>query len=202
VTIFETTSLYGNTKSNSQYDGLEPYVKFKGFTESELQMFPTDNIFREIRDKVRSKYGNPEWGNMLIQPYKIDKNGKRVVSTSPKLREWNIVLNIIQEHLNSIDPKLKKEFKTFLNTKSKTNQQKRYYMSNFGFTNVKDYVLNGQELERPNPSKYDLESLINYWKNKSFKRWSKLTNEGRIKTDIEVYTIQTLTDGINFKTIR
>ena len=31
---FETTSLYGSTTSASQYDGLKPYIRYKGLTDS------------------------------------------------------------------------------------------------------------------------------------------------------------------------
>jgi hypothetical protein len=75
-------------------------------------------------------------------------------------------------------------------------------MSTFGFTNVKEHILDGVELVRPEPNKYDLENLINYWKRKSFNRWSKLNEEGRIQTELESYTPDKITEGINFKMIR
>ena len=33
---FETTSLYGSTTSASQYDGLKPFIRFKGLTDSKF----------------------------------------------------------------------------------------------------------------------------------------------------------------------
>ena len=29
LSLFETTSLYGNSKSSSQYDGMKPYLRYK-----------------------------------------------------------------------------------------------------------------------------------------------------------------------------
>ena len=36
IALFETTSLYGSTTSASQYDGLKPFIRFKGLTESKF----------------------------------------------------------------------------------------------------------------------------------------------------------------------
>lgn len=192
ILLFETTSLYGNTKTNSQYDGLEPYVKFKGLTESTNLLTPTDVIYFNLRNKCRDKYGNPDWNGMLVDPK----------PSSPKTREFNKVISIIQNHLKVYDMELHTSLKTFLKTKCETKQQKRYYMSTFGFTNVKEHILDNEELIRPNPEKYDLKNLIDYWKKKSFKRWSKLTEENRIQTELEYYTRKKIISGINFKTIR
>ena len=192
ILVFETTSLYGNTKSNSQYDGLEPYIKFKGLTESTNLLTPIDEIYFELRNKCREYYGNPDWKGMLVDPK----------PSSPKSRELNKVISILMNHLKVYDKTIHDEFKVFLKTKCETKQQKRYYMSTFGFTNVKEHILNGEELIRPEPNKYDLENLINYWKRKSFNRWTKLTEEGRIQTELESYTPDKITEGINFKMIR
>ena len=34
--MFETTSLYGNSKSASQYDGMKPFLRYKGLTDSDF----------------------------------------------------------------------------------------------------------------------------------------------------------------------
>ena len=34
--MFETTSLYGNSKSASQYDGMKPMLRYKGLTDSDF----------------------------------------------------------------------------------------------------------------------------------------------------------------------
>ena len=192
ILVFETTSLYGNTKTNSQYDGLEPYIKYKGLTESTNLLTPIDEIYFELRNKCREHYGNPNWNGMLVDPK----------PSSPKSRELNKVISILTNHLKVYNKTLHDEFKVFLKEKCETKQQKRYYMSTFGFTNVKEHILNGEELIRPEPSKYDLQNLIQYWKRKSFNRWTKLTEEGRIQTELECYTPESITTGVSFKIIR
>ncbi len=34
--LFETTSLYGSSKTVSQYDGMKPYIRYKGLTDSDF----------------------------------------------------------------------------------------------------------------------------------------------------------------------
>lgn len=192
IQVFETTSLYGTSKSSSMYDGLEPYIKFKGLTESQNLLTPTDEIYFLLRDKVREYYGNPEWNNSVVNPK----------GSSPKTRELNKVLSILKNELYEIDVDLHKTFVKVIKEKSTTYQQKRYYLSTFGNTNVVEHILNGTPLDNPNPDKYNLENIINYWKKKSYNRWSKLQSENRIKTRLEYYTINNLQQGLNFDIIR
>jgi hypothetical protein len=192
ILLFETTSLYGNSKSNSQYDGLEPYIKFKGLTESTNLLTPSDEIYFELRNKCRIHYGNPDWNNMLVDPK----------PSSPKSRELNKVISILKIHLKHYDTTTHDEFKVFLKTKCETLQQKRYYMSTLGFTNVKEHLLNDEPLERKDPNKYDLNNLILYWKKKSTNRWNKLKQENRLRTKLETYTPDKIKSGLNFEMIR
>ena len=66
--FLETTSLYGNIKSSSQYDGLEPYIKYNGMTESDLFLFPSDNIYMKLRNFLRPIYGQSwnSWDSFII----------------------------------------------------------------------------------------------------------------------------------------
>ena len=45
---FETTSLYGSTKSASQYDGLKPIMRYKGLTDSNFTPLLHDHIFKDL----------------------------------------------------------------------------------------------------------------------------------------------------------
>ena len=48
ICLFETTSLYGSTKSSSQYDGLKPYLRYKGLTQSDFTPLLHDNVFKDL----------------------------------------------------------------------------------------------------------------------------------------------------------
>jgi hypothetical protein len=51
--LFETTSLYGNIKGTSQYDGLKPYLRHGGDTESDYKLKYQAKIFSAVRQSVK-----------------------------------------------------------------------------------------------------------------------------------------------------
>lgn len=181
--FLETTSLYGNIKSSSQYDGLEPYIKYNGMTESDLFLFPSDNIYMELRNFLRPIYGKEEWGGMLVDP----------VPSAPKMREYSKIIQIIKAHLKEFDIEKHNEFTEFVKCCMKSKTKKRYYYTTFGYSNVKEHILSGGEVElqkRENFDNYNLENLVSHWKNKAQKRWEKLNSDGRLKEELEVYSIE------------
>ena len=46
---FETTSLYGSSKTASQYDGMKPFLRFKGLTDSDFVPSINDEKYRELK---------------------------------------------------------------------------------------------------------------------------------------------------------
>jgi hypothetical protein len=175
------------------YDGLEPYMKFRGLTESENYLFPTDSIYYRIRDLCRETY-----------PYEGDDFGMCVKrqGSSPKMREFMKILSIVKEHLKSWDTEELEKFNTLLKTKCKSRQQKRFYMSNFGYTNVKEHILNGTPLERKDGHKYDFNNMVEWWRKKSINRFNNLNTNKTIKTELEYFTVQNIQEGLNFNMIR
>jgi hypothetical protein len=100
-TVFmETTSLYGDIKGVSQYDGLKPFMKYGSMTESDIFMFPSDEIFMSIRNVLRPIYGKEEWGGSMVDPG----------PSGPKMREFNKIISIIKNHLKVQNPLMFKEF--------------------------------------------------------------------------------------------
>lgn len=190
IRVMETTSLYGSSKSSSMYDGLEPYIKFKGLTESKNILTPTDEIYFNMRDKIRLEYGVSVWGGSVVNPK----------GSSPKTRELNKLLQILKNEVKNYDPDLHKKLDSTIKTKSTTKQQKRYYLSTFGINNIQSVIENNIVVE--DVEKYNLENLINWWKGKSQKRWDNLNTKNEIKTNLELYTRDSLENGINFNIIR
>jgi hypothetical protein len=88
----------------------------------------------------------------------------------------------------------KDEYDTFMNTIEKAKgltEQKRYYYSNYGFSNYKDVVLGKTDKlikDKENYDKFHLENILEWWKKKAVNRYETLTNEGRLRTEIEVWT--------------
>lgn len=189
--FFETTSLYGNIKSSSQYDGLEPYIRYHGLTNSDLFLTPNQDIYFEVRDMVRKYYGKKEWGMSLVDP----------IPSGPKMREINKMVTILAHHLKEYDIDKYNEFVIFQKDKMKAKTQKRYYYSTFGCKkeDVINHIKGGgiSELKRENPEKYDFDNLVNWWKVKAQKRYDKLEFLNNIRTDVELYTEERLNNQLH-----
>ena len=58
--LFETTSLYGNIKGSSMYDGMKPYLRYKGDTQSKFLLTLGEEIYFELRDWFTEKNGGED----------------------------------------------------------------------------------------------------------------------------------------------
>ncbi len=179
--FFETTSLYGDLKGVSQYDGMKPFIRYQAMTESDLFLFPTEEVYDPIRRRMRELYGKEEWNGNTVDPK----------PSGPKMREFNKAISILKNHLRHYDEDAYKHFLNFTKSSMKAKTKKRYYYSNFGFDNVKEHVNSNGEIplrEGQNFHKHELEYMFEWWKKKAQKRYEKLRTEGRIRTEMEVYT--------------
>jgi hypothetical protein len=190
---WETTSLYGDIKGVSQYDGLKPFVRYVSLTESENFLFPTDEIYQPILKSLREYYGVDEFGGRLVEQK----------GSGPKMREFNKVISIIKSILKDNDMEIYNKFHQFTKEKMKSKTKKRFYYSNYGYDNVKEHMENPSILleKGVNYDKFKLDNIIEWWKRKSFSRWTKLTEENRLKTELEIYTTESLKDN-TFEMIR
>jgi len=183
--FMETTSLYGDIKGVSQYDGLKPFVRYGSMTESDLFLFPSEEIYMTIRDYLRPIYGKEEWGGNLVDPG----------PSGPKMREFNKIISILKNHLRVFSKRRYEDFHKFTKEKMKAKTKKRYYYTNFGYDNVVEHVMSNGEIplrKRDNYDRYSLESVIEFWRNKAQKRFDKLKEEGRLRNELEIYTTETL----------
>jgi hypothetical protein len=48
--LFETTSLYGSSKSSSQYDGMKPLLRFKGLTDSNFLPMMHGKPYEDLKE--------------------------------------------------------------------------------------------------------------------------------------------------------
>jgi hypothetical protein len=189
--FFETTSLYGDLKGVSQYDGLKPFIRYQAMTESDLFLFPTEEVWDPIRRRMRELYGKEEWNGNTVDPK----------PSGPKMREFNKAISIIKNHLREYDMEKYNEFHNFTKSHMKAKTKKRYYYSNFGFENVIEHVNSGGEIPlKPNKQnfhKHNLDYMIEWWRKKAQNRYTKLKEDGRVRHEMEVYTI----DKINSKEV-
>jgi hypothetical protein len=171
--LFETTSLYGSSKSSSQYDGMKPYLRFKGITDSDFLPMMHGKSYEDLKNYVESIVGE-------IVP---------ADASSRKLKISNKIISMIKVALKGT-PEGVKFAHTVANALSLT-EKKRYYASNYGFSNYVDVVTGKTDKLIPDKENYDkfhLETIIDWWKKKAENRYESLKSEGRLRNDIEVWT--------------
>jgi hypothetical protein len=172
--LFETTSLYGSSKSSSQYDGMKPYLRFKGITESNFLPMMNGKPYEDIKKYVEEINGGP------IVPED---------ASSRKLKIINTIIAYTKAALKGTD-----EYESFMASIEKAKsltEKKRYYASNYGFSNYTDVVLGKSNTlipDKENYDKFELENIIEWWKKKATNRFETLKAESRIRTEIEVWT--------------
>ena len=69
-------------------------------------------------------------------------------------------------------------------------QKKRYYISDYGYGNVREVINEEQdELVRgPNWDKFHLDNIISWWKRKAGKRYETLQRDNRFRDKVELWT--------------
>jgi hypothetical protein len=170
--LFETTSLYGSSKTVSQYDGMKPYIRYKGLTDSDFLPMMHGKPYSELRDYVQAITG----------PL-VDED-----ASSKKLKISMKIISLTKAALKGTP-----EGDTFLATIEKAKrltEQKRYYVSDYGFKNMVDYVNCKADVLIPgeNYEKHKLANLVEWWRNKAINRYATLHNEGRLRNELEIWT--------------
>jgi hypothetical protein len=149
---FETTSLYGTTKGVSMYDGLKPYIRHIGDTESNFLPLFHDDYFRKMF----------WWFNDNAN------NGERLISADKSSKKLKIQTKMISIIIKSLrDDSKKHEFEECIRHAKSLTEKKRYYMSKFG---------------------YEPNEVIDWWKVKATRRYEKLLQDNKLRTELELWT--------------
>ena len=156
IALFETTSLYGSTTSASQYDGLKPYLRYKGLTDSKFLPLLHNDVFHKLHDRFTLLNNN--------KPLTENK------ASSKKLKRQTKMISIIRNSLKENDQLDKlKEFNDVIDMAFGITQQKRFYISDYGYSNVREVIRGDQDelIKGPNWDKFYLENIISWWKKKA-----------------------------------
>ena len=174
IALFETTSLYGSTTSASQYDGLKPFIRYKGLTDSQF----TPLLHKESFHKLHNKFKEWNHGEPLTENR----------ASSKKMKRQNKMISIIRNSLKDED-KLN-EFNSIIQMAFGLTQRKRAYVSDYGYQNVREVILGEQKklIKGQNWEKFEYDNIIKWWKKKAGKRYEKLKSEGRFRTEVELWT--------------
>ena len=174
IALFETTSLYGSTTSASQYDGLKPFMRYKGLTESKFLPLLHDQVFHELHDRFTLLNNNTPLTDNRASSKKMKRQTKMIASVKKSLQD--------KEKL--------KEFNNVIDIAFGLTQKKRFYISDYGYQNVREVILGEQDklIRGQNWDKFHLDSIISWWKRKAGKRYEKLKKEGRFRDQVELWT--------------
>ena len=174
IALFETTSLYGSTTSASQYDGLKPFIRYKGLTDSQFTPLLHKQSFHKLHNKFKEwNHGEPLTENR---------------ASSKKMKRQNKMISIIRNSLK--DQEKLNEFNSVIQMAFGLTQRKRAYISDYGYGNVREVILGEQKklIKGQNWDKFEYENIIAWWKKKAGKRYEKLKSEGRFRTEVELWT--------------
>jgi len=178
--LFETTSLYGNIKGGSMYDGMRPYLRYKGDTQSKFLLTLGEDIYPELRDWFTEKNGGEEL---------IHKG-----ASSRKLKMQTKMVGLIKQSLAKHDMKAYELFSKEIAKASDVTTQKRFYMSEYGFFNTKKVLLGEEKVltKAENYDRFELENIIKWWKKKATKRYNNVVADGRVRKELEVWNQDTM----------
>jgi hypothetical protein len=177
IALFETTSLYGSTTDASQYDGLKPFMRYKGLTESKFLPLLHDEAFHRLHDRFTVWNNNQPLTDKKASSKKMKRQTKMISITRNSLKEYGM------------DEKLE-QFNSVIETALSLTQKKRTYFCEYGYSNVREVILGEQEelVRGPNWDKFYLENIIAWWKKKATKRYEKLKAEDRFRNKVELWT--------------
>jgi len=171
--LFETTSLYGSSKTVSQYDGMKPFIRYKGLTDSDFIPMMHGQEYDDLVAFVKDKVGDI-----------VDED-----ASSKKLKTTMKIIAMVKASLKSDKDALSAFNDTITKAKDLT-EQKRYYISDYGFKNMVDYVNCKTDVLIPgeNYAKHKMANIVEWWRSKAINRYATLHNEGRLRTELEVWT--------------
>ena len=177
ICMFETTSLYGSSKSSSMYDGMKPLLRFNGLTDSNFAPLINDDNFRKLNDWFIKK-------NDGVSLVPVD-------ASSRKLKTQTKMVSIIKSSLKSCDEDAYAKFcQTFLDAKGLTERKRSFY-STYGYDNVPQY-LNGETdtlIKKENFDRFELENVIEWWRKKASKRYENLKSDNRLRHQVETWNV-------------
>jgi len=178
--LFETTSLYGSIKKTSMYDGLKPFLRYMGDTESKFVPTLGDEVYSSCKKIIEDD---------------IQQNLNKMFDTSSrKLKITKNIISSVKSSLKETDESLYEKFVSTIKKAESVTTKKRFYMSDYGFANVKEILLGKTDtlIKGQNYDKHNLENIITWWKKKATSRYNNLKAENKVRKELEVWTKDTI----------
>ncbi len=174
IRLFYTTSLYGSSKSSSQYDQLDRFIKYVGDTDGKYPLRMKEphkgKLIKWLDDRGISRYQFIFKGSSKAD--RSDRELKKYIRYCLWKNQKDKTAKILLEKLDG----------ELIAWKQGKTEKKRTYISTYG--------------KGTNDNEYDMNSLFEYWKMKVFKKkdWgmrkSNIFNDDRIRFQYELITDQ------------
>jgi predicted S18 family serine protease len=157
------------------YDGMRPFLRYKGDTQSKFLLTLGDDIYFEMKNWFTEKNGGEEL---------IHKN-----ASSRKLKMQTKMVGLVKASLKQHNSEAYKDFIEAMETATDVTTQKRFYMSEYGYSNSKDVLLGKTDtlIKAVNYDRFELENVIAWWKKNASKRYDKMIREDRLRNKLEVW---------------
>ena len=162
------------------YDGMRPYLRYKGDTQSKFLLTLGEEIYPEMKSWFIERNGGEEL---------IHKG-----ASSRKLKMQTKMVGIIKASLKEYDMKAYDIFTKEIAKASDVTTQKRFYMSEYGYENTREVLLGNTNklIKSENYDKFELENIISWWKKKASKRYNNVMTDGRIRRKLEIWNAETM----------
>jgi hypothetical protein len=161
VAVFYTTSLYGSSKSSSQYDQLDKFLFHIGDTDASFPLRIKDPHKKNLIDWMDSR-GISRYQFIFTGSSKADRSHAAIVDYVRWCLWKHQSDSNIKQLLDVYDQEIEK-------LSSEKTERKRCYVSTYGHDEWDEILVN------PNPTSntnFDLMNLVDYWKSKVFKQKS------------------------------
>ena len=148
-------------------------MRYKGLTDSDFTPLLHDSIFKDL--------------NKWFTARNNDKCLVKEDASSRKLKIQQKMISVIKKSLE--DTGKLKEFNEAIIAAKNLTEQKRFYMSTYGFKNSREVILGEQEtLEKAeNYDRFSVDQIISWWRKKAARRFESLKEDGRLRTKLETW---------------
>ena len=115
-------------------------------------------------------------------------------ASSRKLKMITKFVGVIKASLKEHDEKAYRLFTNKIQTAGEVTTQKRFYMSEYGFSNVKNVLLGKENVltKAENYDRFELDNIIEWWKKKATKRYDNVVADGRVRKNLEIWNQDTM----------
>jgi len=162
------------------YDGMRPYLRYKGDTQSKFLLTLGEEIYPELRDWFIER-----------------NNGEDLIhkgASSRKLKMQTKMVQIVKASLKEHDTKAYNMFIGAMESATGVTTQKRFYMSEYGYSNTKEVLLGNTDtlIKADNYDRYEIENITTWWKKLATKRYNNIVADGRIRKTLEVWNQESM----------